>query len=272
MLAVARSELDKREKAALNAMIPYIDWGLEETSCYPSMQKLVQASGYSERSLQSAMSDLERRGILRVSEGPPGWKTFTRTLSWPALNAATPAAIAGVKHTDPRRHCGVGAPDHRSHCGNPAQPLRGTPAAIAPHPRKPRTQSFHRPSIEQPTEQQEGADATDGMDGQYSEATRKRLALSALKAKGVKGKNLDRLAACPQLTPKLIEHEWARLTAASEVRNAPAALVRVLEDHAGIKLSSLQALAGMDPNEKRALIECQSRIEQRRRDAQLAAP
>ena len=51
MRAVARSELNKREKAVLNAMILYIDWGKEETSCYPSIKTLAQASGYSERAI-----------------------------------------------------------------------------------------------------------------------------------------------------------------------------------------------------------------------------
>ncbi len=271
MKAVAGSELGKREKAVLNALIPYIRFGVPQASCYPSMQKLSHASGWGERSVQGAMKKLERLGVVRVSPGPQGWKTYTRTLSFSALSVQNPAAPAGVDGETPARPAEVEHSEPRTPCARPPQQVRGTPAGRAPQPRRVCAQTTIEPSIELPEELEGGAHATDGMDGTQADETRKRQALRALKDKGVQGKNLDRLADSSHITPELIEQEWARIKGADGVRKDSAVLVRVLERHAGIELRSQQAMAGMDPADKQLLMEAQARLEKRRRDAQLAA-
>ncbi len=243
MKAVARSELKKREKAALNAMIPYIEWGEQEASCYPSMKILVQASGYSERALQDAMRELEAQGIVRVSEGPPGWKTYTRTLVFSALKARTTAVAAGGEQSLPRKDSGGGDAATRKSCGTPPQPLTRPSAAAALHPRSHSAQSFHRPSIEPVNEHEDIAQATDGLDEQLPEATRKRQAYQSMKEKGVKFKNLERLAESPQITPELVGKEWTRIRGGCGIRDATAVLVSVLADHAGIELASQSRLS-----------------------------
>lgn len=271
MKAVAHSELDKREKAVLNAMLPYIKWGNIEASCHPSIQTLAKSCGYTERSVQGAMIELERRGLMRVTEGPPGWKTFTRTLNWRALCALTPAATAEGRAPHPRTGCGGRKDNHCNHCMVPPQLPHPAPEVRAPQPRSHCAQSFHEPTIDPINEQEESVVATHGMDGKSSEATRKLQTRRMLKFHGVQGKNLELLAGCPQVTPELIEREWTRINGSEGVRNTSAVLVRALADQAGIKLGSQQALADMDPAIKRSLLKTQGILEQRRRDAQLAA-
>ncbi|MCA9274595.1 MAG: helix-turn-helix domain-containing protein [Phycisphaerales bacterium] len=270
-IAVADSDLGKCEKAVLWVLIRYIKWGKQYPTCYPSIQTLAKKSDWCERSVQGALKKLESLKIVHVTEGPAGRKTLTRSLSWPALIARTPAEAAGVQSKTPARSAGVAGDAPRTPCALPLQPLPGTPARRAPHPRRACTQSYHQPSIEPANEQEGSAQVTDGMACEHPEATRKRQVYRALKMKGVQGKNLSRLAASEQITVVLIEREWQRIAAAPDIRNATAVLVQALAELAGIKLGSQQALAGMNPIEARLIRDTQARIDQRRRDLKLEA-
>jgi hypothetical protein len=257
---IARSDLPKREKAVLNAMAIYITYGEVLAECYPSIATLVRMSGWSERAIQDSMLALEERMVVSISPKLSKQKTSVRTLDYHALDGLNPARPAGSSGSEPSRGCPL-----------PLHTVPPPPAGAAPQPRRVCTQSNHVPTIELSKELEADSQATNGMDGAPSEATRKRRAHSSLKDKGVQGKNLNELASCERVTPEMIEGEWYRISQDPNVRNATAVLVRKLAEIAEISLGSKKALADMPPKERAKILGMQARIESLRRNRQREA-
>lgn len=239
--AIAACDLPKREKAVLNALVVYVQYGKNLASCHPSIATLVKNSGWTERSIQDSMLYLERMKVIRISPSPPGWKSLVRTLDYQVLVGLNPAGRAGVEVTQPRRACTP--PPHQ------APP---PPAGDAAQPRMPCTQSYHVPSIEHTKEQKEPSQAINGMDGIQQKLSRYQTVLRLLKEKNIQGENLERLASCESITPEVILRNCEQIKNAKGIRDAPAVLAKRLANHAGITLDSGRlSVADMDPAQKR---------------------
>ncbi|WP_134681941.1 helix-turn-helix domain-containing protein [Paracoccus ravus] len=104
------SDLDPRERIVLLALANHCQ--KDGTTCYPSVPRLKEKTGYKDRSVQGALIALEEQGYITVkkNEGPNGKNLY-------------------ILHGDPRKVCG-GADSAE------AQSLRETPADSAQNPRK----------------------------------------------------------------------------------------------------------------------------------------
>lgn len=129
------TELSSTEKIV---MLSLADHANDEGVCYPSVTRLTQRTGLSERAVQGAMKRLREGGYLSVEKnaGRAGSNLYTLHL--------TPAADAPPHEMHPR-----------SRCTPPPQEVRVTPAAGAPKPSRTinepsnKVQSMPAPSFSQ---------------------------------------------------------------------------------------------------------------------------
>jgi hypothetical protein len=261
--AIGASKLKRREKLILYALTEFVEYGKIEAACHPAVNTIGNRCSCDARTVQRSLKALEDIGILSYHRRSHGRMAHEMLFDYRKLIGLNPANATGLQskgaHSQPRQRD-----------PQPRQPVTPTPS----HRRSTPSEShpnYHEPTIGTTKELEADSQATNGMDGAASEATRKRRAHILLKAKGVQGKNLNELASCERVTPEMIEGEWYRISQDPNVRNATAVLVRKLAEIAGISLGSKKALADMPPKERNKIFGMQARIEEKQRDIQRSA-
>ncbi len=116
-------ELSPTEKFILISLADHAD---DQGYCYPSVARLVKRTGFSERTVQTAVKRLCEVGKLRIDQnaGPKGCNLFT---VYPARVTQTAAA-----RPPQELHPADSAPQQEMRA--PPQQMRPTPAGAAPEP------------------------------------------------------------------------------------------------------------------------------------------
>lgn len=116
-------ELSPTEKFILLSLADHAD---DDGYCYPSVARLVKRTGYSERTVQTAVKRLREVGKLRIDQnaGPKGCNLF---VIYPTH--VTNTAAAAPPH---QKHLAADAPPQEMR--DPPQQMRATPAGSAPEP------------------------------------------------------------------------------------------------------------------------------------------
>lgn len=250
------SDLSSSDKAILWAILSFVDrrTGL----AWPSVATLARAAGLKERATRARLGTLVRIGLVQLvhqSRGGVGANgrgvTHKLRLTLDASPTRNPAPNAGF--TPPSDATQPGKPGAGTRQAKPANP--------APNAGEP---SMHLPK-EQPNKLSAKNALPDGacMDAVSPVPPASPLSTAdavkrALRGAGIRGPNLDALAASPGLTLELIASEAESVSADPNVRNKPAVLVIRLSRLAD---APLRRVAKLSTDDQASI----ARIEQTRR-------
>jgi len=199
---------------------------------WPSVETVAHGAGLSPGGARRALARLHRAGVLVVIERATGGRgrSAVRRLDTGRLRAlADEPAKAHPARTE-------GAPSARkpSRCAH--KPPRCAPRTDHDHPHERTRRTDHPPGGPESRAARDGCDggpesSPSGTADGGPEAVREALASA-----GVRGPNLDRLAAAPGLTAAMIREEITSIRRDQRIRKPAAVLVGRLSERVGVAL------------------------------------
>jgi hypothetical protein len=223
--------IGRGERLVLFALLRWID---ADGRAWPAVETIAGAAGLSRRWVQDALGELEVRKVIVAESDSRGGVDATGRgrptrwrIDWRAL--ATLAPIDTEKG-EPRTPLASAKGERRDRQERTARPRRANGATLKGEPGSPKP-SIHSPLNNQKNHHENGAACVPGMDGMGPVPDDLRAELGRC---GIKGPNLDRLAASPRLTPEVVREEAERINTDPGVKRKPGALYRRLADLAGI--------------------------------------
>ena len=261
--AIERLSLSCPESAVMNALLNWTNQ--EDLTCYPSVPRIARRARLTDRGVRKILRRLEDKGaIVALIKSKGGRRADGRGKS-----STYRLMLPGIgNEPNPERSAGL---DATLHDRQPGTPRASTRNASATNPERRSGEASMHPSREVPSQASPiarvGADPNgntfdDRMHacpGPRQDTHEPKRLRSVLAACGIKGTNLERLAASENLTPEHVVSTRNRLAASGRCRDLAAVLTKVLEDDAGIDLNVAHSLPA-------ATIAAHAFIEQLRRN------
>lgn len=235
---IRNSTLDKNCKHLLDAMLHYAD---PVGVCWPSKDRLADDIGCHRRTVQRTLRTLEELKILRGDI--TGGRTSTRyTIDFNAI-PQKPEKAARPRHADAVRPWRSATPH-----------VASSPSTMAASPRNrgslPHEPTIHNKlinkSIEHNTKGEDSFVRGGWMDGEQPALSAKMMTKDLLRKIGVQGRNLELLAARPEISFSVIDAELRSVRADPATRNVPAVLVSRLAKRFQVELASRPRLVGKE--------------------------
>lgn len=250
--------ISKGERLALFALLRWID---ADGRAWPAVEAIAGAAGLTRKGAQKALRALEDRGVILAESDTRGGcdrsgrgRSTRRRIDRRALARLAPT---DTEKGEPRTPLASEKGERRDPQGRTARPTRANSAPSKGEPRSPEPSMNHPRNYPKNHARGETRGAgMDGMDGPTREGTLR----GALEQAGIKGPNLERLAASPRLTPETVREEAERIKADPTVTRKSGALYRRLADLAGIRRRGgpagaiaptvAHALAALNPHDR----------------------
>ena len=265
--------LSAPDKSVLHTLATYAD---REGSCWPSVATIALGAGMDVSCAKRALARLTGRGVieLRRSAGGARWATSTRTINRDALRALADDGKGSRRAPTDDPSVGKGAqcapPTGRGVRLNGARPRPPTGRSVRP-------KLTIQPTIElnMRTDHPDRSDQSPSSDGWMPEpgspepgaaAEPIESVRDALRAAGVRGPNLARLASAAGLTAAIVRDEHQSIKGARGVRNAPAMLFHRLAERFEVGSMRRDGPIGADTS---ALL---ARVKQQRRNRGIEPP